>query len=323
MAWQENSPYPDWDESQTKRNAHFLQSKAWGAFQIAQGKRIFYSKGQGWSWLAILESGKMGKFLYCPYGPTVATVKSLANALEALQECAKQNVVDFIRVEPQGKIAENDLKKAGLRRAHKDIQPQYTLVKNLDQSDEQLFAEMSSTNRRLYRRADKSGFTFKASYDPKDMQPFLDMLHEVAGRQSIVTHSDKYLTTMAETLMPLKAATLFYVLHNGQEVAACFTFESPTTRYYAHAASADSARKLQPGAPMMGHVIFDAKRSGKQYFDYFGIAPPGSGPEHKWAGFTRLKKSFGGEVKEMLGTWELPVNVAKYGAYRLLRRIKR
>lgn len=320
--WQESLPGIDWDTSQIKLRAHFLQGSAWASFQVARNKRVFYAQDAGWSWLATFEVKKLGRYLYCPYGPTVASTADLAKALATLKSCAKKLKVDFIRIEPQGPLTEKDLRALHLQRAHRDIQPRFTLLKDLSRPDEDLLIEMSSTNRRLYRRAAELGFTFKSSQNPEDIDPFLDMLEETAKRHHVLFHAREYYKTMANTLMPQGAAKIFYTLHDGQPVAACLTFENTSTRYYAHAASADAARKLQPGVPLMGHVIFDAKVEHKTQFDYYGIAPPDQ-PEHKLAGVTQFKKSFGGQVKETLGTWELPVRIVRYHSYRLIRKVRR
>jgi hypothetical protein len=41
-----------------------------------------------------------------------------------------------------------------------------------------------------------------------------------------------------------------------------------------------------------------------------GTAPTDD-PEHKRAGYTRFKRSFGGQVKEHAGTWHLPIHAVK------------
>jgi FemAB family len=39
---------------------------------------------------------------------------------------------------------------------------------------------------------------------------------------------------------------------------------------------------------------------------------PTDDPDHKGAGDTRSKRSFGGQVKEYAGTWDLPIHAVKY-----------
>jgi lipid II:glycine glycyltransferase (peptidoglycan interpeptide bridge formation enzyme) len=320
--WQTGVPPESWDQQQADLAAHFLQSRAWAAFQLALGKQTFYACGTGWSWTAVLEVNRFGSYLYTPYGPTARSPQSQQKAIESLTACAAQNNVDFVRIEPQSPKAKKTLRDLRAKHAHRDIQPKNTLVKDLDRPFDELYAEMASTNRRLYRQSEKNGFTFESSYDPADLRYFLEMIHEVAKRTGMQPHTDEYFRTMVQALMPLKAARFFIARNNGKPVSVCIVFEDSTTRYYAHAANAESARKLQPSVPLMGHLIFSAQDEGKKYFDYYGVAPPNATNGHKWEGFSRFKRSFGGREVEYSGTWEIPVKLAKYQAYRILSRVR-
>jgi len=272
--------------------------------------------------MAICESNRLGSRLYVPYGPTATSPTALKKALESLIACATETGADFVRIEPQAPQVKKVLRTVRAKRAHRDIQPRHTFVKDLDRPEDELYGEMASTNRRLTRRSKDAGFTFTKSHNPADISVFLDMIHQVAKRTGMQPHSDEYFQLMAKTLLPLKAATLFIGKHNGKPVSTCIAFENAHTRYYAHAANAEAARKLQPSVYMMGELIFDAKAHGKQQFDYFGVAPPNAPKTHRWAGFTQFKKSFGGRYIEYSGTWEIPVKPAQYQAYRLITHFK-
>ena len=323
MTWQTGTPPPDWDTQQSNLSAHFLQSRGWAAFQEKLGKKIYYASDKNWSWAALYEANSFGSRLYVPYGPTASSPASLTKAISTLVECANELDADFVRIEPAAPNAKKILRQLHAKRAHRDIQPKNTLIKDLDRPDDELFAEMMSTNRRLYRRAAETGFTFRQSYDPAELSIFLDMVHQVAERTGIQPHSDSYFESMAEALFPLKAAALFIAEHNGAPVATSIVFENANTRYYAHAGNAESARKLQPGVYLVGHLIFDAKAQGKKYFDYYGVAPPHAPKSHKWAGFSQFKRSFGGREVEYSGTWEIPIRKTRYQAYRLFTQINR
>lgn len=322
-AWHTGTPPSDWDAQQSNLSAHFLQGRGWALFQEALGKKIYYAAGPNWSWIAIYEANSFGSRLYAPYGPTAGSPASLTKAITALVECADKLDVDFVRIEPSAPNAKKVLRQLHAKRAHRDVQPKNTLIKDLDRPDDELFAEMMSTNRRLYRRAAETGFTFRQSYDPADVKLFLDMVHQVAARTGIQPHSDTYFTTMVEVLFPLKAATLFIAEHNGSPVSTSIVFENANTRYYAHAGNAESARKLQPSVYLVGHMIFDAKGHGKKYFDYYGVAPPHAPKTHKWSGFSQFKRSFGGREVEYSGTWEIPIRKTRYQAYRVFTQINR
>lgn len=205
---------------------------------------------------------------------------------------------------------------SGLKPAHCTIQPRFTFVKDLTKTDDECLAEMSTTPRGLYRTAYKKGITFHESNHPDDISSFLRFMHEVAHRNSITIHPDRYYQLMAQTLMPLGALKLYIARYAGEPVATNLIFNSPSTRYNAHAAASVSARKLSPGTPLLAHIIFDAKAAGKTSFDFFGVAPPNV-TNHRWAGFTKFKRSFGGKIVDMNGTWEVGVKKFRYAVYRL------
>jgi lipid II:glycine glycyltransferase (peptidoglycan interpeptide bridge formation enzyme) len=45
-------------------------------------------------------------------------------------------------------------------------------------------------------------------------------------------------------------------------------------------------------------------------------ASPTDDSDHKRAGYTRFKRSLGGQVKEYAGTWDLPIHAVRYSLYR-------
>ena len=316
MKWHAGIPDTTWDDTLFRAGGHFLQSSHWAAFNIALDKQVFYAHGAGWQCLAILERARSGTRLYCPYGPVATTEAGFVHALEALTHLAKQHNALFVRIEPftpNNHFALGDYK---LKPALKNIQPAQTWVQQLSQSDDELLAQMTPTNRNLYRNAKSKDLYIRASDNPKDISIFLTMIHDVAAHTGMQPHTDHYYTTMANVLLPRKAGMLYIAEHATSPVAAAFVFDSPTTRYYAHAGNLLEARKLHPGSPLVTTMMFDAKKQGQRQFDFVGVAPINE-PKHPWAGFSAFKKAFGGEYKTYLGTWELPT----HPLYRLYRGV--
>lgn len=324
MQWHTGIPDSRWDDALFASGGHFLQSSHWAAFNDSLGKQVFYGRGEGWQALAILEPSRTARRLYCPYGPVATNEAALVAAFTALTQLARQHKALFVRVEPlltDQKVAFSDFK---LKRAIKDIQPPQTWVLNLRHTEDQIMGEFTPTNRNLYRTASKKGLTFRASHEPADVKIFLQMIHDVANHTGMKPHSDKYYTTMAKVLLPRKAATLYIAEHEGKPVAAAIVFDAPNVRYYSHAGSLLSARKLHPGAPLLAIMIFDAKKKGQGHFDFVGVAPVGA-VNHPWEGFTKFKKSFGGAYKFYSGTWELPTHPfyrLYRGAYQAHKKLK-
>jgi lipid II:glycine glycyltransferase (peptidoglycan interpeptide bridge formation enzyme) len=312
--WRQGTPDKAWDDTLFSNGGHFLQSSHWAAFNEALGKTVFYGHGDDWQCLAILEASRTGTRLYCPYGPLADDEPSLVAAFEALTRLARKQKALFVRIEPlltRHAVSLGDFK---LKRALKDIQPPQTWVLNLEQSDEAILSGFTSTNRNLYHTAPTKGLKFRRSHDPKDMAILTHMIHDVVKNTGITAHSDTYYATMAKVLLPRKAATLYIAEHKGTPVGAAFVFDSPTTRYYAHAGNLTEARKLHAGTPLLATMIFDAKKQGQTLFDFVGVAPVGV-ENHPWEGFSKFKRSFGGEYKFYSGTWELPTHPL-YKLYR-------
>ena len=109
--------------------------------------------------------------------------------------------------------------------------------------------------------------------------------------------------------MPAGAATLFIAELHGGPIAAALAYDSADTRTYAHAALDDTHRKLSAGIPLLVTLMADAQEKGLKHVDLWGVAPADQ-PDHKWAGFTAFKKSFGGREIAYPGTWDLPVQQA-------------
>jgi lipid II:glycine glycyltransferase (peptidoglycan interpeptide bridge formation enzyme) len=316
MQWTEGIPSREWDDALFEADGHFLQSSHWAAFNSQLGRRVFYAYGPSWQCLAILETARTGTRLYCPYGPLAKNTKGLASALEALRQLAKEQKAVFVRLEPNVKTSPAQLRELGLKPAFKDIQPRLTWVQNLRSSEDELLADMTATNRNLYRNHQTKGLLLRASTDPKEIKIFIKMMAEVAMRNQIIQHPDKYYQTMAEVLMPRGAAKLYVAEHEGKPVASALCLDSPVTRYYTHAAALFAARKLHPGTPLLVTMILAAKAGGQTEFDFVGVAPADAPPGHRWAGLTKFKQSFGGDYKAYAGTWELPVSAIRYGLYR-------
>lgn len=297
-----------------KNDCHFLQTKAWGTFQEALGRQVLTGAGDDWHWQAIVERGRLGTRLYCPYGPTATSEKALDHALQTLKAAGREYGAIFVRVEPVAPVSSTWLEQ-GTVPAPRDIQPEHTWQVGLNSTEEELVAAMRATNRNLHRTAAKKGILFRNSSDPKDIRFLLDFVHEVARRTGIRPHSDTYFRKQAGTLLPLKAAQLFFAELDGVPIAAALVYDSATTRYYAHAGGSYEQRKLHAGTPLVSHMMLDAKQSGLTTFDFYGVAPPGQ-PNHAWSGFTDFKKSFGGYQHDYNGTWDIPLKPVQYRLYR-------
>lgn len=305
---------------------HFLQSSPWQEFQNKLGRQTFRMSGSDWEYLAILERGTGNTRLYCPYGPYAKSEKAFKNALTSLVNLGKERGATFVRIEPTDADLLPYLKSNKWRKVtYQSLNPEHTQTIDLSQTEEQIVANMSQPSRNIYRNYHKKGLEVKTSQNPSDIEIFIELIHKVANRTGMRPHSDKYFRTQAEALFPVGAAKIWYVLHENKPISASLLYDSPTTRHYAHAAADDTPelRKLNASTALVAEAIVDAKRQGLAEFDLYGIAPADSSKDHPWYGFTRFKKSFGGQEVHFCGTWELPLKPLAYWAYRTYQSIRK
>ncbi len=306
---------------------HFLQSKEWGLFQKTLGNTIIEQSGAGWQYLAILErgDGKVGKHftrLYCPYGPYYKDDVALRAALTDLEREAKKRGVDYVRVEPTG--AERQMLFTGTggytKQAH-SFQPELSLIVDLTADFHEVLLGMSKTNRYLWNKVDRNNLTFNISYDMADLEHFLLMMRETSKRTQATFRKAQYFELLLETLGESKTAGVAYAYHEDEVLVGVLfvdDFEAKT-RYYLYAGSFDKARQYSANAPLVVYLLQQAKETGITQFDFFGVSPQ-EATDHRWAGLSKFKRSFGGEEIVFSGTWEKPINTARYKLMSFARK---
>ncbi|OYX42844.1 hypothetical protein B7Y94_02770 [Candidatus Saccharibacteria bacterium 32-49-12] len=305
---------------------HFLQTAAWENFQKSLGRTTFRQSGKGWEYLAILEHGTGDSRLYCPYGPFAENAEAFKDALKSLVFLAKSQNVTFVRIEPTDSSLTPLLSSNGWKKVtYQSLNPEHTHIINLQQSEEEIISQMSQPARNVYRNYSKKGFHVKKSHNPTDIHIFLELIHQVADRTNMRPHSDAYFMAQADSLLPSGSATLWYAELNRVPIASALLYDSPNTRYYAHAAASSlpEHRKLNASTAIVAEAIIDAKRKGLATFDLYGIAPDDSPDNHPWKGFTRFKRSFGGEDLTHAGSWDLPIKTLAYYLYRAYQKARR
>ena len=303
-----------------------LQSSAWRVFN-AISYETAYESDQKWHYVAILEHGQFSNRWYCPYGPVAQDVMSFKAAIASLKRIGKNKGVDFIRIEPDVLgVTPQLLREMGFKHSRRDVQPPHTVVNDVSVGEEAIMAELSQTARRYARKCDKAGITYSVSYDPKDIDDFIKMIHDVSQRTGMKPHDDMHYRLLAERLFPQKVAGLLFAELAGKRIASIIFFNNGETMSYAHAANYTEYRKYSPATGLGLFALKFAHQQGCKWFDWYGVAPEvddGNPRWHAWRGFTQFKLSYGGKRVDYVGTWELPLRPWRYRLYRLLLIITR
>ena len=315
-------------------NVPLQQTRAWEKLQHELGETTFFKETEDFIFLAILKKTRLGNYFYLPYGPVLKHKTAAKTAYKALESLARENNVSFMRIEPQDpKTASYFLKLPNLRKST-DLNPAHTWVLDLAIPKEQLISNFSQGTRTRYNQASKKGLTVTLSKNPDDIKELVRLQHKLAHEKGINTFSEAYLKAELQQSF----ASLYLVHYRQSEpetnsaskqktddkiIAASLFFDHDGVRYYMQSASDYEYHRLPATVALLAAAIFDAKAKGLNFFDFWGIAPENAPKNHPWIGFTKFKKSFGGEAKSYVGTYDLILNRPKYTLYNLVRKLNR
>ncbi len=306
----------------TYMKKHFLQSPDWEAYEQLENHQTFNLEGKDYSAMLMLEKTPFGDYLFCPYGPTVTNLAGLKNALSNLTNFAQKHKAFFIRIEPtlpldEQSITTKDFETLGLIKSH-DLDPAHTWMLDLTIPEDELLKGMESRKVRYWRGREKRGVTIRQSHNPDEITILTTFLQALGDKDSFIPQNESHLKNQ----LKCNFATLYIAEIDSKPIAAALIYDYDNTRYYAHAAADAEYRKIVPGTIILIQMIIDAKNNGITTFDFWGMTPS-EDKNHPWYGFTQYKKSFGGYQVDYSGTWDLPIDKAKYQAYKVARKLNR
>jgi len=299
---------------------HFLQSEIWKQFQKNIGKEIVENSGKGWSYFALVSKDRFGKYLYAPYGPHAENKQALIEAVEDLKKVASKIGAYMVCIEPTPPFKKDEMAKLFKNRGY-HRQAHRTIIIDLSTTEDEIVAQMHKTRRKQHRNYPSKGITIEKSNTPETLEIFYDLLKKSSGEKSFYIREKDFFSQILSHLVPMGGANFFIAKLDGKIEVAALVYDDEDTRYYAHVGRDLTDNSLQASAPLISYMILDAKRSGKKYFDLYGISESDDVTDEK-SGFTVFKKTFGGEIKNYAGAWEIPVKPLVYFAKSQIKKLK-
>jgi len=335
MEVQEINDKEKWDGFlATLPKSQFLQSWNWGEFKKALGVKIWC--------LGIIKEGNLvgaclllktslpfhNNYLYAPRGPVFTFSLNSEELSESYQlltdkikEITQQEGSIFLKIEPAIEQPFSlNLERIGYHPA-KSIQPPDTVIMDLTKSEEQLLAEMHPKTRYNIHLAERKGVKVIFSEDDKDLDIFYELACAVNKREGISCFSKNYYQKMLEVFSLNKAVKLVKAEYQGKIIAINLMIYFGDLATYNHGASASEFRNVMAPHLLQWEAIRQAKKEGYKYYDFRGIAPTDDS-QHKWAGITRFKKSFGGQTIHYLGAYDLVIKSILYQLYLLGKKVR-
>lgn len=304
----------------------FLQSWEWGEFQKTTGKEVIR--------LQCVDEGEVKCQVQGFFHPLTGTLKYVyaprarvsRKALEPMKKFLLEKQSVFLRLEPEQEVSfEKSYKTVACR------QPQHTLLLNIQKEQRELLDAMHTKTRYNIRLAQKKGVTLS---EEKNIDLFWELNKQTTQRDGFKSHDREYYEKMLASPFVYQLNAFF----ENKPVASILLVIFGKRCTYLHGASSDESRNVMAPYLLQWTGIQFAQALHCSEYDFWGIAPMVINEvdanalafhgykwqgNHRFAGVTRFKVGFGGEVKNYPEAIEIPLQKWKYQLYRIVKKLKK
>jgi lipid II:glycine glycyltransferase (peptidoglycan interpeptide bridge formation enzyme) len=282
-------------------------------------------------------SGLRAPFYYAPRGPVCDDPTSPALPLlirTAAREARKRGGV-FIRIEPN--IPQEDarwlaaLRRLGFRPTDHVIYLRSAWVTDLRPDEETLLANMMTTWRQNIRSGARKGVTVRLGSGEDDLDAFYRLLKETGERDQFYVYPKDLYRDMLTHYSAEAAArdgtaqmALLLAESNGEAIAASTVAVLGKWAWNLHSGSSGipAHRKLRPNYLLQWEAMRWCKAHGADYYDWRTI-PDLLEPGQELYGVYEFKRGFGGAVRRVVPTMDLPLRPALYWPYTTAVSLRR
>ena len=278
----------------------------------------------------------LGKRLsYVPYGPLVdaAADEAWPLLLDGLIRESRNSVV--LRLEPHAASDEGEgvrmkemLEQQGFKPVEKFLQPEATLLLDLNQSEDELLAGMRQTTRRYIRQAERAGLEVVVDTTGDRLGDFYMALQQVNQRRQFGVHTLEYYTKAWEALGGGKLAQPYLLMvQKGEEVlGSYFVVRVGDKSWELYGGVNEAGMKLKANYLLKWQSILQMKRNGVTIYDQWGVAPlqevgGNYDKQHHLAGVTYFKEGFGGRRITYVGGYDKVNQSLIYNLARVVRKL--
>ncbi|MBU1092610.1 aminoacyltransferase [Patescibacteria group bacterium] len=313
-------------------DGNLLQSWAWGEFQKKFGRSVWRlaisDNGHTLAQLLVIKMPlKFGWHIF--YSPRAILINKTQPAshqhtamkliVDYLKNIATKEKVILFRTDPPlssgDTTALSIYKSMGFLVSPKSTQPKTNLWLDIQPKEPNLLLQMKPKTRYNIRLAEKHQITVSSTQKPEDINIFNDLIRTTAGRDGFQPHPDNYYADQLAILGKHNLISLFIAKDGNKPLATALVSFFGRTATYLHGASSDQNRDKQPTYALHWEIIKTAKQRDCIIYDLGGI---NLNDNHAWAGITRFKLGFGGNIVDYVGNLELPLNRPWFKLYQLL-----
>ena len=242
--------------------------------------------------------------------------------LEFLKKIAKEYKLIFVKFEPYiEKSKTKNLNFSNLKRSPHPLFTNWTIISDISQDKEKLFANLKSKTRYNINLAQKKGVYVKEVSNEKGYTIFENLYFETINRQKYKGHNRFYHRKIWEAVKN-KMSHILIAYYDNIPLAAYHLFIFKNRGYYVYGGSSDKYRNFMASNLLMWESLLFAKKNGCNTFDMWGSLPKDYSINHPYAGFTRFKEGYGGKFIEMMGSYDFIINSPIYFLYNLAYKLR-
>jgi lipid II:glycine glycyltransferase (peptidoglycan interpeptide bridge formation enzyme) len=166
-----------------------------------------------------------------------------------------------------------------------------------------LLAAMKPKGRYNIRLAAKRGVTASEDSSPGAVRRFHSLLAEAGQRDGFFVEPLPFFDALAEILCPVGVARFLFAEHEGEALGAMLLLTFGPRATFLYGGVSNRRRNLMAGYALQWAAIEASRSAGCTTYDFYGYEPTGA-PDHLYAGFSRFKRQFGGQVARFVGALE-------------------
>ncbi|MBR3270052.1 peptidoglycan bridge formation glycyltransferase FemA/FemB family protein [Candidatus Saccharibacteria bacterium] len=219
------------------------------------------------------------------------------------------------------KDATKNLRSLGFIELKDASQPKYMYALDLNgKTPEELMADFKSNTRGHIRKAEKMGVTVR-ELKKEELGIFKEITESTSKRREFEDKPLKYYEQMYDLFVP-RGEALFLVAEadNIPMSAAMFMLYGDEVVYLFSGSDEKYMKDYNAQYELQWYMIKYAAEHKFKRYNFYGIhgLPDDAHPD----GVYEFKKGFGGQVIEMIGTYELPIDQKFYQAQKFLKKLK-
>jgi lipid II:glycine glycyltransferase (peptidoglycan interpeptide bridge formation enzyme) len=313
-----------WDDliAANPDGGNVLQAKALGESKSRHGWEGRFFVVEALAVLVLVRQLPMlGELWYVPKGPGVIDLAGLKAFAKAARTLSPQPFM--IKIDPEiplGTVTPAQLGKLGFVPAGRNIQYNVsTVIIDLTPSEDEILASFKQKTRYNVRLAAKKGVVCEPVETTEEtMATMFQLAKQTYERAGVYVRSRQYFTDFWRLHAEQGTGQMFFARYEGQILGAVFITHLGHKALYKDGASSRDHSDVQAMAGLQWEVMRWLKAHGVTEYDLHGVPPADriNDPTHPLAGLARFKTGFQPNVTQYIGTYDLPLDQAKYRMWR-------